>query len=343
MPTTFEKLNLKDQREIWVLDAPASFEPELAGLSGVTVHRDLKDGGDIGFVLAFVTQQQRLDEVARTVAGRAQGDVIVWIAYPKKSSKKYKCEFNRDSGWEALGKEGFEGVRMIAIDEDWSALRFRRAEFIKSMSRDPKRAMSEPGKARTSTATSPGTETRDWKGMRDLSARLLQERTGEGVDAWNARIQKEDLKDKESLREWLGKQGVTGYAQTLLVMERFGYPDFFLASADELIGGQYADRPQLRAILDAILDAAAGLGEVVVQTRKTYISLVTPRRTFARIQPTTRDRVDLGLRLDGQEPAGRLQPSKIHDTMRVQISLRDPEEVDSEVLDWLQKAYEQSC
>jgi hypothetical protein len=38
---------------------------------------------------------------------------------------------------------------------------------------------------------------------------------------------------------------MTGYAQSLLVMECFGYPAFFLASADELIEGQYADRPQL--------------------------------------------------------------------------------------------------
>ena len=151
MPTVFEKLNLKGQREIWVLDAPASFEPELAALAGVTVHRDLRDGGEVGFSLAFVTEQARLDEVAKAVAARASGDAVVWIAYPKKSSKRYKCDFNRDSGWEALGKEGFEGVRMVAIDEDWSALRFRRTEFIKSMRRDPQRAMSSAGKVRAST------------------------------------------------------------------------------------------------------------------------------------------------------------------------------------------------
>ncbi len=44
----------------------------------------------------------------------------------------------------------------------------------------------------------------------------------------------------------------------------------FFASADALIDGQYADRQQLRPILDAIIDAAAGLGEVIIQTRKTY-------------------------------------------------------------------------
>jgi Domain of unknown function (DUF5655) len=176
-----------------------------------------------------------------------------------------------------------------------------------------------------------------------MSARLLKERTGEDVDVWNGRVKKESFNDEKALRAWLTKQGVTGYAQSLLVMERFGYPDFLLASADELVEGQYGDRPHLRPILDAILDAAAGLGEVTIQARKTYISLVSPRRTFARVQPTTKNRVDLGLRLDGQKPGGRLQPSKIHDTMRLQISFTTRDEVDSEALDWLQRAYDRSC
>ena len=150
------------------------------------------------------------------------------------------------------------------------------------------------------------------------------------------------MDDEEALRVWLTKQDVTGYAQSLLVMERFGYPDFLLATADELIEGQYADRPQLRPIFDAIIDAAAGLGKVTIQARKTYVSLVSPRRTFARIQPTTKNRLDLGLRLEGRKPSGRLQPSKIHETMQVQIGLTSRDEVDSEVLSWLQRAFDEN-
>jgi len=185
-------------------------------------------------------------------------------------------------------------------------------------------------------------KTRDWQGMMDMSARLLKERTGEGLDTWNRRIRRERLDDEEALRVWLTKQDVTGYAQSLLVMERFGYPDFLLATADELIEGQYADRPQLRPIFDAIIDAAAGLGKVTIQARKTYVSLVSPRRTFARIQPTTKNRLDLGLRLEGRKPSGRLQPSKIHETMQVQIGLTSRDEVDSEVLSWLQRAFDEN-
>ena len=186
-------------------------------------------------------------------------------------------------------------------------------------------------------------QTRDWKGMQELSARLLAERTGESVETWNERVRGHGFTDEQQLRTWLSTQGVTGYAQSLLVMERFGYPDFLLASADELIEGQYADRPQLRPIFDAIIDAAAGLGKVVIQARKTYVSLVSPRRTFARIQPTTKQRLDLGLRLEGLQAGGRLQPSKIHETMPLQIHLAALDEVDAEVLAWLQQAHGQNC
>ncbi len=185
-------------------------------------------------------------------------------------------------------------------------------------------------------------KTRDWHGMQDMSARLLKERTGEGVDAWNRRIKGEGLKDEPELRAWLTKRGVTGYAQSLLVMERFGYPDFLLANADELIDGQYADRPQLRPIFDALVEVASSLGNVVIQARKTYVSLVSPRRTFARIQPTTKSRVDVGLRLEGRKASGRLKPSRIHETMPLQIELSSLDDMDPEVIGWLQRAYDEN-
>jgi hypothetical protein len=172
--------------------------------------------------------------------------------------------------------------------------------------------------------------------------RVLERQTGEGLDYWNRRIGSEDFKDEGSLRAWLNQQGVTGYAQSLLVMERFGYPDFLTASAAELVDNQYADRPNLRPIYEAIIAAVWAFGEVVIQARKTYVSLVTPRRTFARVQPTTKTRVDLALRLGGREPAGRLRPSTIHESMKVQISFASVDEVDAEALRWLRQAYEEN-
>lgn len=148
MSPLFKKLNLKNQSEILVLNAPESFQAELHSLQDVNVHRDAKKLKDVSFCIAFVTKLAEVERAAKQIARIAGGDPIVWIAYPKASSKNYTCEFNRDTGWKALGDAGFEGVRQVAIDEDWSALRFRRAEFIKSMTRDKKRAISRKGKSK---------------------------------------------------------------------------------------------------------------------------------------------------------------------------------------------------
>jgi hypothetical protein len=144
----FKKLNLKDQTEIAVVNAPASFEREIATLRGVAVRRSLADGSPVAFSLAFVTKQSEVDALAQSAAERTAGDAVVWFAYPKQSSKKYKSEIDRDRGWDALGAAGFEPVRMVAIDEDWSAVRFRRVAFIKSLTRDVEHTISAGGKTK---------------------------------------------------------------------------------------------------------------------------------------------------------------------------------------------------
>jgi len=137
MTPLFKKLNLKDQRSIIVLNAPESFEPELRALNDVVVNRKIRKEAKLDFAIAFVITQEQLDQASRALAAAADGDAILWMAYPKGTSRRYKCEFNRDNGWNVLGRAGFEGVRQVAIDEDWSALRFRRVEFVKSLSRAP--------------------------------------------------------------------------------------------------------------------------------------------------------------------------------------------------------------
>ncbi len=148
MSFVFKKLNLKDQAEIVVLDAPASFEPEIAALEGVAVRRSADEVEQVQFSLAFVTRQEQINALAGQIAAKIEGDAVVWFAYPKGSSKRYRCDFNRDSGWDALGAAGFEPVRQVAIDEDWSALRFRRVEYIQKLTRSKLDTISEAGKQR---------------------------------------------------------------------------------------------------------------------------------------------------------------------------------------------------
>jgi len=151
MNPIFKKLNFKDQKFAYIINAPESFHGPLNEMREYSqIKSSLTGAKDIMFFLAFVTKQKEVDDFAKKINDVAGDDAIVWFAYPKGTSKKYKCEFNRDNGWEILGKLGFEGVRMVAIDEDWSALRFRKAEKIKTMKRTF--AMSEVGKEKVASA-----------------------------------------------------------------------------------------------------------------------------------------------------------------------------------------------
>lgn len=183
----------------------------------------------------------------------------------------------------------------------------------------------------------------DWAGMIHQSARLLQERTGLGLEAWNERVRDSGMTDEAALESWLTGHGITGYPRTILVMERFGYPDFMLASADDLIEAQYRDRPHLRPILDAVIEAATSVGDVTVQARKGYVCLVTPRRTFSMVRASTKQRVDLGLRLPGVQPVGRLLTGKGLPHGNVRVALTRPEDVDEGVVDLIDQSYAANC
>jgi opacity protein-like surface antigen len=150
MSPLFKKLNFKSSTTVLLLNAPDSFafEQELM-IEETQFCSDENAITRIDFVLVFVTQLQEIEDAISSIYSKLNGDALVWFCYPKGTSKKYKCEFNRDNGWAVLGGLGFEPVRMVAIDADWSALRFRKTEYIKTLARRNSFAISNEGKERT--------------------------------------------------------------------------------------------------------------------------------------------------------------------------------------------------
>jgi hypothetical protein len=160
-----KKLNWKPPATVTVLGAPPEVVPLVDAWSkDAAVKRRL--GRAEEFVVAFVASRADIAARAAKVAGAVRGDGVLWMAYPKKSSKRYRSDVDRDDGWQPLGDLGFEPVRQVAIDEDWSALRFRRAENIATMTRDPRGALSAAGRRRT----------RDPRPVRELLADLPDDR-----------------------------------------------------------------------------------------------------------------------------------------------------------------------
>jgi hypothetical protein len=138
-----KKLRFIRQNPILIINPPDGLQETLKHIRS-DIHQQAQQ--QYAFILVFVKNQADINNQLPTALGSLQGGGYLWVAYPKKSSKKYSSDISRDKGWEILGKHNFEPVTQIAIDEDWSALRFRQVDNIKQMKR--KKALSPKGRKR---------------------------------------------------------------------------------------------------------------------------------------------------------------------------------------------------
>jgi hypothetical protein len=139
------KLQLKDQNPILIINSPEEYNRVIQSVQSEIHHQPQQE---YSFIQIFVNSITQADELIPESAFRLEGDGMLWICYPKKSSKKYNSDISRDQGWDTVAKLDLEPVTMISINEDWSALRFRKVEYIKKLTR--KWALSEKGKERIS-------------------------------------------------------------------------------------------------------------------------------------------------------------------------------------------------
>jgi len=150
MDAVFKKLNFKAHKSVLVINAPESFEVNLDSIRKECTIATSTDGlEETGFCMVFTTKQAEIDAIVPVVAPLLKEDAVLWMCYPKGTSKKYKCDFNRDTGWKIMGGFDMEPVRMVAIDEDWSALRFKNVDNINTMKRNSLGALSEKGRIKT--------------------------------------------------------------------------------------------------------------------------------------------------------------------------------------------------
>jgi hypothetical protein len=110
-----EKLQIKPDQSVAVLHQPGDVELDLTE-AGV-------DPRSADAMILFVTNRQELDERVAPFVDAAGRDALAWLAYPKAG--QLDTDLNRDSLWELLGTRGIRPVRQVAIDDTWSALRFR--------------------------------------------------------------------------------------------------------------------------------------------------------------------------------------------------------------------------
>jgi hypothetical protein len=135
MKNLLVKLNYKGQKRISIINAEEAFINSMGTeLRGVTIDQKIDPRYPYEFIIIFVKTVSEIEQIAPVTLHNLMADGVLWFCYPKKTSKKFKSQIDRDHGWKVLNDSGLFGIRLVAIDEDWSALRFRNKKYIKSTS-----------------------------------------------------------------------------------------------------------------------------------------------------------------------------------------------------------------
>jgi predicted transport protein len=171
----------------------------------------------------------------------------------------------------------------------------------------------------------------------------LEAQTGQPLDGWLKILKKSGLtKHGEIVKLLKSDHGVThGYAN--LIAHAFKEDREGKTDQGDLVSAQYAGKDALRPIYDRIIEAVSGFGsDVEIAPKKGYVSL--RRKTqFALVQPSTKTRLDLGIKLRDWKHAGRLEASGSFNAMvSHRVRLETVKDVDAEVVGWLREAYREA-
>ncbi len=122
-----EKLQLKEEKNLLIQGLPSSIEKQFMKLNFSRSVTPLLKKRKIDFALVFAVNQRQLEGILKDVVPALQDDAKFWIAYPKLTSK-IASDLSSDKNWDFVSSYGFEAVRMIALDNLWSAGQFEKTE-----------------------------------------------------------------------------------------------------------------------------------------------------------------------------------------------------------------------
>ena len=134
----FEKLQLKDEKNLLIQGLPSSIEKQFAKLSYAKNVTPLLRSRKIDFALVFAVNHHQLCNILDEIFPALHSESKLWIAYPKTTSK-IASDLNRDCSWQVLSNNDYESVGEVTLDHVWTAMQFRKFEQepvnVKSFSR----------------------------------------------------------------------------------------------------------------------------------------------------------------------------------------------------------------
>jgi len=111
-----KKLLLKPGMKVALVGAPADQRSLFAAVE--------QAGGTADAVVLYAATAKDVADLLPRARKQLAREARLWVAYPK--AKKLGTDLNRDSLWKLLEPQGFEGVRLVSLDDTWSGMMFRR-------------------------------------------------------------------------------------------------------------------------------------------------------------------------------------------------------------------------
>jgi hypothetical protein len=168
-----------------------------------------------------------------------------------------------------------------------------------------------------------------------------EKNTGKPFAAWVALMKKEKLAKHGEIVKLLKEKHAMGHGYANLVAAEVLKGDA-PGGGEDLMAAQYAGaRAGLKPLYEQLAAKVTTFGaDVELSPKKTYVSLRRSRQ-FGLLQPSTADRLDVGINLKGVAPKGRLEASGSFNAMVThRVRVANPKDIDAELVGWLKAAYD---
>ena len=169
----------------------------------------------------------------------------------------------------------------------------------------------------------------------------LRTNSGKSLQEWIEIVRAQNLTKHSDIISYLKKEHGFTHGFANLVAHKSKQSDAGSAvDTESLVEKQYSGKEHFKPLYERIVNEVKSWGnDIEIAPKNAYVSLRS-KKQFAMLQPASKTRFEIGLNLKGFEVSGRLEEvKKVGAMFSHRISLAAGEDVDSEVIDWLRKAY----
>lgn len=168
----------------------------------------------------------------------------------------------------------------------------------------------------------------------------LPEKTGKSLNEWKLVLKEKSFaKHSEAVKYLKEEYNIThGFANTIVTLSNDDDE-----TPEDLIENQYKGKENLKPIYKKLISVVETFGKDVIKTPKKGSVSIIRKKQFALIKPATKTRIDLGLKIKDKPTTDRLENSGPFGTMCThRVRLTSTNEIDNELIEWLNEAYQKA-